>query len=67
MRVCMKEIITGVKRDDGIITVWQDGKDTKSSFFEYSELIDMKINALDLLDHPKMYLLDPEKNVIKMK
>lgn len=67
MRVCMKEIITGVKRDDGIIVVWQDGKDMKSSFFEYSELIDTKINALDLLDHPKMYLFDPEKNLIKMK
>jgi hypothetical protein len=67
MWVCMKEIITGIKRDDGIITVWQDGKEMKSSFFEYSDLIDMKINALDLLDHPKMYLLDPEKNLIVMK
>jgi hypothetical protein len=67
MWVCMKEIITGVKRNDGIITVWQDGKEMKSSFFEYSDLIDMKINALDLLDHPKMYLFDPDKNLIVMK
>ncbi len=63
----MKEIITGVKRNDGIITVWQDGKEMKSTFFEYSDLIDMKINALDLLEHPKMYLFDSDKNQIVMK
>jgi hypothetical protein len=63
----MQDIITGVKREDGLIVLWQEGKDYKSTFFEYSELIDQKINALDLLDHPKMYQLDPGKHRITMK
>jgi hypothetical protein len=60
------EIITGVKRQDGIIVLWQDQQQMKRMFFEYGELIDQKINALDLLDHPKMYRLDPESHKITM-
>lgn len=60
------EIITGVKRQDGIIVLWQDQQQMKSMFFEFGELIDQKINALDLLDHPKMYRLDPESQKITM-
>jgi hypothetical protein len=60
------EIITGVKRQDGIIVLWQEQQQMKSMFFEYGDLIDQKINALDLLDHPKMYRLDPEFHAITM-
>lgn len=55
-----EEIFTGGKRQEGIMVLWQDQQQMKSRFFEYGELIDQKINALDLLDHPKMYRLDPE-------
>jgi hypothetical protein len=60
------EIITGVKRQDDIIVLWQEQQQMKSMFFEYGDLIDQKINALDLLDHPKMYRLDPESHTITM-
>jgi hypothetical protein len=60
------EIITGVKREDGIIVLWQDQQQMKSMFFEYRDLIEQRINALDLLDHPKMYRLDPESHTITM-
>ncbi|MDD1719419.1 MAG: hypothetical protein LUQ25_05125 [Methanoregulaceae archaeon] len=63
----MQDIITGVKREDGLIVLWQDGKDYKSMFFGYGDLIDQKINALDLLDHPKMYHIDPGQHRIVMK
>ena len=35
--------------------------------FNYSELIDMKINALDLLDHPKSYKVDMDKHTLISK
>ena len=54
----MKEILSGLKREDGIHVMWQSGTESKTLFFSYSELIDMKINALDLLDNPKNYALD---------
>jgi len=63
----MQEIITGIKKETGIDIVWQKGKETKSIFFSYAELIDLKINALDLLEHPKRYLLDVDKHKIVMK
>jgi hypothetical protein len=63
----MNEIVSGVKRNDGILVVWKDGDDMKSIFFEYEALIDMKINALDLIDHPGMYFLDPGKRSIVQK
>jgi hypothetical protein len=62
----MYEIITGVKRNDGIIVVFEEKNQMKSIFFEYGDLIDQKVNALDLLDHPKMYKVDPEKSAIRM-
>jgi hypothetical protein len=62
----MYEIITGVKRNDGIIVVFEEKNQMKSIFFEYGDLIDQKINALDLLEHPKMYKVDPEKSAITM-
>jgi len=62
----MYEIITGVKRNDGIIVVFEEKNQMKSIFFEYGDLIDQKVNALDLLDHPKMYKVDPEKSAIMM-
>jgi len=62
----MYEIITGVKRNDGIIVVFEEKNQMKSIFVEYGDLIDQKVNALDLLDHPKMYKVDPEKSVIRM-
>lgn len=62
----MYGIITGVKRNDGIIVVWEEKNQMKSMFFDYGDLIDQKINALDLLDHPKMYKIDPEQSTIRM-
>jgi len=44
------------------------GKKGKEEFetFNYSELIDMKVNALDLLNDPKNYAVDPENHRIVM-
>ncbi len=63
----MQEIITGIKRDDGIIVVWQEGDEIRTTPFLYSELIEQKINALDLLEHPKMYLFDEMQHRLMMK
>ena len=63
----MQEIITGIKREDGIIVVWEEGDEIKSTPFMYSELIEQKINALDLIEHPKMYILDEMEHRVMMR
>jgi hypothetical protein len=56
----MKDI-TGVKKiDNGIVVEFREGEGYRTDGFTYAELIEMKINALDLLDHPQNYALDRE-------
>ena len=44
--------------ENGIVVFWMEKDVKKNDSFNYSELIDMKINALDLLEHPKSYKVD---------
>jgi hypothetical protein len=44
-----------------------DGQEKKYESFNFSELIDLKINALDLLEDPKAYQVDLEKHRVVMK
>jgi len=62
------EEITDVKRMENGLALYYGGLAAREFvFFNYSELIDMKINVLDLLDNPKDYSLDKEKRQIIIK
>lgn len=63
----MDEITMTKKMENGIAVYY--GPEIQRTFvsFNYSELIDMKINALDLLEDPCGYLLDRENRVIVMR
>jgi hypothetical protein len=56
----MHDIISSKKMENGIVVFWDEKGAKKNESFNYSELIDMKINALDLLDRPKSYKVDKE-------
>jgi hypothetical protein len=58
----MEQISGSRKRTEGIEVYWLEKDEEKQVFFSYQELIDMKINALDLLENPRFYLMDT-KNV----
>jgi len=62
----MEKIVATRKMENGIACYY--GKKGKEEFetFNYSELIDMKVNALDLLNDPKNYAVDPENHRIVM-
>jgi hypothetical protein len=51
--------------ENGIVVFWEVDGSKKFESFNYEELIDMKINALDLLDHPKVYKVDADAHKIK--
>jgi hypothetical protein len=54
----MQDILSSRKMENGIVVFWDEKGEKKNESFNYSELIDLKINALDLLDHPKSYKVD---------
>ena len=54
----MQDITSSKKMENGIVVFWDEKGEKKSESFNYQELIDMKINALDLLDRPKSYKVD---------
>jgi hypothetical protein len=54
----MKDIIASRKMENGIVVFWMENEEKKNESFNYSELVDMKINALDLLERPKSYKVD---------
>ncbi|KQC04751.1 MAG: hypothetical protein APR53_02775 [Methanoculleus sp. SDB] len=63
----MKDIIGSKKMENGIVVFWDEGIEKNYDSFNYSELIDMRINALDLLDDPTAYSVDVENHTITSK
>jgi hypothetical protein len=54
----MQDIFGSKKMENGIVVFWDEKGEKKSESFNYIELVDMRINALDLLDRPKSYKVD---------
>jgi hypothetical protein len=54
----MNDIVGSKKMENGIVVFWMEKEEKKYDSFNYAELIDMKINALDLLEKPKSYRVD---------
>ncbi|HVN73039.1 MAG TPA: hypothetical protein VMT44_00425 [Methanoregula sp.] len=63
----MFDIVTTKRMPDGIVVFWLDDEGKKFEAFGYSNLIDMKVNALDLLNHPGNYAIDAEEKVLVQK
>jgi len=54
----MQQITNSKKYPNGIQVFWTDaGKDLKD-FFSFDDLVDQKINALDLLNNPRIYAIN---------
>jgi hypothetical protein len=63
----MQDIISSKKMENGIVVFWDEKGSKKDESFNYLELIDMKINALDLLERPKSYKVDKEAHTLIAK
>lgn len=63
----MKDIVTTRKMENGVACYYGTTGQEKFESFTYSELIDMKINALDLLQDPKNYAVDTANHKVMMK
>jgi hypothetical protein len=60
----MQKILKTERCGDGVNVVWRkDGKET-TGWFSFTRLIDMKVNALDLLEHPGDWGMDEQSGRI---
>jgi hypothetical protein len=62
----MQQIVTAAKRETGVEIQYEKESSILGTFVSYSQLIDMKVNALDLLKDPEMYLFDEGRRMIQM-
>ena len=63
----MKDIVATRKMENGVACYYGTTGQEEFESFTYSELIDMKINALDLLQDPKNYAVDTANHKVVMK
>ncbi len=63
----MYDITSAKKMENGVVVFYEAKEVKKYESFNYEELIDLKINALDLIEHPKMYSVDVEVHKVYMK
>lgn len=60
----MEPIVGSNRQERGVEVYWMEEDERKSDLFTFAELIDMRINALDLLDNPHLYYIDTDKRRI---
>jgi hypothetical protein len=63
----MHDITSSKKMENGIVVFWEEKGEKKNESFNYIELVDMKINALDLLERPKSYKVDKDAHKLIVK
>ncbi|MDD1677468.1 MAG: hypothetical protein LUQ40_07015 [Methanomicrobiales archaeon] len=54
----MRLLMSSRKKVTGIEVTWKEAGATRGRLFSYADLIDMHINAIDLLDHPQAYQIE---------
>lgn len=54
----MQQITSSKKYQNGIRVFWTESGEDQKDFFSYDELVEQKINALDLLNNPRLYLVN---------
>jgi hypothetical protein len=63
----MKDIVATRKMENGIACYYGETGREEQESYTFSELIDMKINALDLLEDPTNYGIDERTRNVVMK
>ena len=61
----MYTIIGAEKRMNGIVVEYRSDSGSATAPFTFAELIDLRINALDLLEHPGNYRVDPQRHRVR--
>jgi hypothetical protein len=63
----MYDIKASKKMGEGILVSYEENGQNKFESYNFQDLLDMKINSLDLLDRPMSYRVDPVAHKIASK
>jgi hypothetical protein len=63
----MYDIKASRKMGEGIIISYEENGTNKYESYNFQDLLDLKINSLDLLDRPMSYRVDPAAHRIIVK
>jgi hypothetical protein len=61
----MHQIVRTERRGDGVNVVWEKAGKETALYFTFTQLIDMQVNALDILENPGNYGIDEETGRIR--
>ena len=61
----MQQITGSKKYPDGIRVFWSDAEHEAGDFFSFDDLVEQKINALDLLNNPRLYRVNTTSHKIE--
>ena len=62
----MQKIARTERCGDGVNVVWKKAGKETTTYFSFTQLIDMQVNALDLLAHPGDWGMDEKTAKIKL-
>jgi hypothetical protein len=63
----MYDVSSAKKMENGLVVFYEAKGVKEYQSFNYEELIDLKINALDMIQNPRMYSIDTEVHKVYMK
>jgi hypothetical protein len=60
----MQKILRTERCGDGVNVIWKKAGKETTTYFSFTQLIDMQVNALDLLEHPGSWGMDEKTEKI---
>ena len=63
----MQRLTASERLPGGITVYWEEKGEEMEASFSFMELIDRRINSLDLLEYPKKYMYDEDSGALILK
>lgn len=63
----MQRLTASERLPGGITVYWKEEGNENETSFSFMELIDRRINSLDLLEHPTKYVFDEDSGALILK
>ncbi|HVN66025.1 MAG TPA: hypothetical protein VMT31_05365 [Methanomicrobiales archaeon] len=61
----MQKVLRTERLGDGVSVAWEQDGEEITSYFSFTRLIDMRVNALDVLNTPGNYGIDEKTGEIR--
>ena len=63
----MQRLTASDRLPGGITVYWEEAGEEMETSFSFMELIDRRVNSLDLLEHPTKYVYDTDSGALILK